>query len=92
MIPVDEGPFYGIKGSVGSRSASPSIVTMSGLMTDKHLNVLNEEYEPIKGLYACGNSLCGRYGTGYSTPCAGNSIGMAGTHGRVAGLEVASQE
>lgn len=92
MIPVDEGPFYGIKGSVGSRSASPSMVTMSGLMTDKHLNVLNEEYEPIKGLYACGNSLGGRYGTGYSTPCAGNSIGMAGTHGRVAGLEVASQE
>ena len=91
MIPVDEPPFYGIKGSVGSRSASPSMVTMSGLMTDKHLNVMNEEYAPIKGLYACGNSLGGRYGTGYSTPCAGNSIGMAGTHGRLAGKEVASQ-
>ena len=43
------------------------------------------DYAPIKGLYAAGNSLGGRYGTGYSTPCAGNSIGMAVTHGRLAG-------
>ncbi|MDR1183721.1 MAG: FAD-binding protein [Coriobacteriales bacterium] len=89
MIPVDEAPFYGIPGYVGNRSASPMMVTMSGLMTDLNLNVLNEAYEPIKGLYAAGNSLGGRYGTGYATPCAGNSIGMAVTHGRYAGTVVA---
>jgi hypothetical protein len=85
MIPVDEAPFYGITGTVGSRSASPSMVTMSGLETNTKLQVLNESYEPIGGLYACGNSLGGRYGTGYATPTAGNSIGMACTHGRLAG-------
>ena len=90
MIPVDEAPFYAVVGNLGNRSASPSMVTMSGLMADKNLNVMNEEYQPIKGLYAAGNSLGGRYGTGYSTPCAGNSIGMAVTHGRVAGTTVAA--
>ena len=85
MIPVDEAPFYACSGSVGSFSASPSMVTMSGVMTDARLNVLDLNRDPIKGLYTCGNSLGGRYGTGYSTPCAGSSIGMAGTHGRLAG-------
>ena len=85
MIPVDEGPFYACSGSVGNFSAAPSMVTMSGVMTDGRLNVLDLHRNPIKGLYTCGNSLGGRYGTGYSTPCAGSSIGMAGTHGRLAG-------
>lgn len=88
MIPVDEAPFFGVKGSVGSRSASPMMVTMSGVMTDATQNVLKVDYTPIKGLYTAGNSLGGRYGTGYSTPCAGNSIGMAVTHGRLAGKNV----
>ena len=45
---------------------------------------------PIKGLYAAGNTLGQRYGTGYSTPSAGNSMGMAMTHGRVAGKIIAA--
>jgi hypothetical protein len=85
LIPVDEGPYYACSGSVGSFSASVSMVTMSGVMTDSRLNVLDVSMNPIKGLYTCGNSLGGRYGTGYCTPCAGSSIGMAGTHGRLAG-------
>lgn len=44
----------------------------------------------IKGLYAVGNSLGGRYGLGYSCPSAGNSIGMATTHGWLAGQIVAA--
>ena len=85
MIPVEEGPFYACSGSVGGGGASVSMVTMSGVMTNNRLNVTDLNGNPIKGLYTCGNSLGGRYGTGYNTPCAGNSIGMAGTHGRLAG-------
>lgn len=85
LIPVDEGPFYACTGSVGNSGASVSMVTMSGVMTNNRLNVLDVSANPIKGLYTCGNSLGGRYGTGYCTPCAGTSIGMAGTHGRLAG-------
>ncbi len=85
LIPVDEGPFYACTGTMGSFTASPYMVTMSGVMTDDRLNVLDGSRNTIKGLYTCGNSLGGRYGTGYCTPCAGSSIGMAGTHGRLAG-------
>ncbi len=85
LIPIREAPFYGCAQTLGNRSASPSMVTMNGMMADLNLNVLDVDYAPIKGLYAAGNSLGGRYGTGYSTPCAGNSIGMAVTHGRLAG-------
>ena len=85
MIPVDEPPYYACTGSVGNGSASVTMVTMSGVMTDNRLNVTDLNGNPIKGLYTCGNSLGGRYGTGYCTPCAGSSIGMAGTHGRLAG-------
>ena len=85
MIPVDEGPFYACAGGVGSGAARVTMVTTSGVMTDNRLNVIDVNGNPIKGLYTCGNSLGGRYGTGYCTPCAGSSIGMAGTHGRLAG-------
>jgi len=65
-------------------------VTLAGLVTDGNLNVVDGKLTPIKGLYAAGNCLGQRYGNGYSTPTAGNSIGMAMTHGRVAGKIVAA--
>ena len=87
MVPIDTPPYYGGTGSLSHRS-SPSMVTMSGLMTDGTQNVLNTDWEGIPGLYAAGNVLGGRYGMGYSTPFAGNSVGMAMTHGWVAGHTV----
>lgn len=88
MVPVDEPPYYGVRTTLNSRASGPSMVTMSGVMTDKSLNVIDINGNAIKGLFTCGNSLGGRYGTGYCTPSAGNSIGFAGTHGRVAGLNI----
>ncbi len=84
MIPVDTPPFYGVKGSNGS-SVSAGLVTLCGLVTDGTLNVLDQSQNPIKGLYAAGNCLGQRWGNGYNTPTAGASMGMAMTHGRVAG-------
>ena len=89
MIAVDEAPYYGMTGSFGPGSTTPSMVTMSGMLTDDNLQVVDAENNPIPGLWVAGNALGGRYGTGYSTPCAGNSIGFAGTHGRVAGKNAA---
>ena len=88
MIPIEEAPFYACGGSVGGGGASVSMVTMSGVMTDNRLNVLDLNGNPIKGLYTCGNSMGGRYGTGYCTPSAGNSIGYAITHGYLVGQYV----
>ncbi len=89
MIPIDTAPFYGGTSST-SHSSNPAMVTMSGLVTDETQNVVNKDWEPIEGLYAAGNCLGGRYGLGYSTPFAGNSVGMAITHGWIAGHQVAS--
>jgi len=85
MIPVDEPPFYGCAGANFGGSAGFGLVTLAGLITDNRLRVLDKAGVPIKGLYVAGNTLGGRYGMGYSTPFAGNSIGMAMTHGWLAG-------
>jgi len=87
MIPIDEPPFYGCKAeNRGSMMLGlGGMATLSGLITDDKLRVLDREGNPIKGLFVCGNTLGGRYGLGYSTPFAGNSIGMAMTHGWLAG-------
>lgn len=84
MIPIDEPPFYGCKGE-NKGTIRAGMVTMSGIMTDDSLRVLNKDMLPIKGLFVAGNTLGGRYGLGYSTPFAGNSLGMAWTHGWLAG-------
>lgn len=89
MIPVDTPPFYG---SVleNSGQVNVGLVTVAGLVTNNQLNVLQADHTtPIKGLYAAGNCLGGRYGIAYCTPSAGNSVGMAMTHGRQAGKIIA---
>lgn len=89
MVPIDTPPYYGGTGSL-SHSSRPMMVTMSGLVTDETQNVVDKDWNPIQGLYAAGNCLGGRYGLGYSTPFAGNSVGMAMTNGWVAAHQVAS--
>ena len=91
MVPIDTAPFFGGTSSTG-HSSNPRMVTMSGVITDETQNVLNKDWEPIEGLYVAGNCLGGRYGFGYSTPFAGNSVGMAMTHGWTAGHQVASDK
>jgi hypothetical protein len=85
MLPINEAPYYGVKGNNAHGSDSIGLVTLAGVLTDDNMQVLDKDYKPIKGLYVAGNTLGGRYGVGYTTPCAGNSVGMAMTHGRVLG-------
>lgn len=90
MIPVETAPFYG---SVSNNEGSvrTGLVALAGLITDENLNVMKADRSaPIKGLYAAGNTLGQRYGMGYATPSAGNSIGQAMTHGYVAGKIMAA--
>ena len=88
MIPVDEPPYYGVV-TDNEACTSVGLVTLCGMLTDDKQNVLDANRNPIKGLYVAGNTLGGRYGLAYSTPTGGNSIGMALTHGRLAGKLVA---
>ncbi len=90
MKPVDTPPFFGAVVDNRCRNTT-GLVTLAGLVTDEHMNVLKSDYTtPVKGLYAAGNCLGHRYGPGYSTPTAGASMGMAMTHGRVLGKYVAA--
>lgn len=91
MVPIDTPPFY-TSPSTNSKTTSSGLVTLAGVETNNNLQVLNVAGEVIPGLYAAGNCLGERYGNSYATPFAGNSIGMAMTHGRVAGKIITGQE
>lgn len=97
MQPIDTPPFYGTGSAAGAGmgtnkgTLSVSLVTLTGLVTNGDLQVVDKSYNVIPHLYAAGNTLGGRYGSQYTTPFAGNSIGMAMTHGRVAGKLITGQ-
>ena len=91
LSPIDEPPYIG-SFFENERWSGIGLVCFAGLLTDSHLQVLDGEGKRIPGLWAAGNCLGGRYGVGYVTPIAGNSIGMAITHGRVAGKVATGQE
>jgi len=84
MQAINTPPFYGCVGQ-NAHNENVGLVTLAGLETDNDLQVVKADGTPIGGLWAAGNCLGYRYGAGYATPFAGNSIGMAMTHGRVAG-------
>ena len=90
LNPIETAPFYASVGSISLSAPTPSMVTMSGLMTDENQQVLRNDNSLIGGLYTAGNNMGGRYGLGYNCPCAGNSIGMATTNGYTVGQVVAA--
>lgn len=91
MVPIDTPPFYTAPAS-NSKTTSVGLVTLAGVETNNNLQVVDAAGNVIPGLYAAGNCLGERYGNSYATPFAGNSIGMAMTHGRVAGKIITGQE
>lgn len=66
------------------------LVTVSGLMINENQEVLDDDFEPIPGLYATGNCSGGRFGTAYTTSVPGQSISVAQTLGMVLGKYIAN--
>lgn len=62
---------------------------MSGLLIGENQQVLDDEYEPIEGLFATGNSSGCRFGFQYTSSLPGESISMAQTMGMLVGRYVA---
>lgn len=87
MIPLATPPFYGY---AGSKELGVMLVNGSGMLIDENGQVLGEDFHPIKGLFAAGNTAGSRFGTQYSTPIAGSSVAFAITQGRFTGEYVAS--
>ena len=79
---VAKAPFY-------AHVTTPSLGF--ALVTTNDQQVLNEDYQPIEGLYASGDSCGMRFGPEYITPIPGVSIGMCLTLGRELGKYLAAK-
>lgn len=87
MFPVENPPYYACEfGDAGM------LVCMGGLDCDMSCRVLDEEMNPIPGLYVAGNTMGGRYAVEYPVTEAGISLSTAVTFGRLAGVKAAAGE
>lgn len=85
LFPVKEPPFYAC---TFDPVLGETMVTCGGIITDGDQNALDENFEPIPGLYVSGNDCGRRFGYEYITPIPGCSLGMAITLGRECGKSV----
>ncbi|MCI9261604.1 FAD-binding protein [uncultured Adlercreutzia sp.] len=85
MFPLENPPYYACEfGDAGM------LVCMGGLDCDLDLHVLNDEMQPIPGLYVAGNNMGGRYLVEYPVTEAGISLATALVFGRLAGMNAAA--
>lgn len=79
LIPVDKPPY------IARKVGAALLAVVGGVTVDPDMRVLDEEKEPIPGLYAIGNVAGGRYGVDYPMILPGNSIGSGMTFGYLLG-------
>ena len=81
VAPIERGPFYAVKVEAGSFG------TFAGLKTNEHAQVLDEQEQPIAGLYAAGTDMASIMGGHY--PAGGINLGPAATFGYIAARHLA---
>jgi succinate dehydrogenase/fumarate reductase flavoprotein subunit len=81
VAPIEQGPFYAVKVLPGSFG------TFAGLKTNGFAQVIDEESQPIAGLYAVGTDMASVMGGFY--PSGGINLGPAMTFGYIAGRHAA---
>lgn len=83
MRPIVKAPFYCatiVPGGYG---------TVGGIKINENCEVIDDEFDPIPGLYAAGADSCNLYDDSYMFLLPGNSMGYAVNSGRIAGMEAA---
>lgn len=81
LFPIKNPPFYACQMAAGVQ-----LVCLGGLTTDPEtLNVLDQEFNPIEGLYAAGNNMGGRILQDYPVTIGGVSHATALLFGKMAG-------
>ncbi len=83
--PISKGPYYAVQLHQTGVTAIPA----TGLVTNRHAQVIGWDDQPIEGLYAAGNSVA-RMETG-AVMQSGVSNGRGMTHGWLAGLHAAGK-
>lgn len=86
LFPIEKPPFY------AGLMKSALLATTSGLRVNTNLEVLDEEDEPLGGLYAVGNVQGDMFAVDYPTVFPGLSHGRCVTFGRLVGLHLAGKE
>ncbi len=76
---IDEPPYY------AARFAEQGSHTMDGLVIDEDMRVLDDDLQPIPGLFAAGDNSGAYLGVTYMGNAAGNAAGRSITFGRHAG-------
>jgi 3-oxosteroid 1-dehydrogenase len=82
LAPIKKAPYYAMKLDPGD------IGTKGGILTNEFAQVLKDG-QPVKGLYAIGNTSSSVMGTTY--PGAGSTLGPAMTFGMIAADHLSSQ-
>lgn len=82
LIPVTKGPFYAIKFS------ARNLGTLGGVRINENIEAVDENGQPIKGLYVAGADAGGAYGKSY-VDFEGGTLGFAYTSGKLAGENAA---
>ncbi len=85
LYPLNGGPYYAFELNVGI------FTTVGGMKVNGHLQVLDEDKAPIKGLYAVGCDAGGLYGDAYDVSiCEGSCQGFAVFSGKTAAEYIAN--
>lgn len=83
LTPVQEGPFYALK-------VGPALLAVTGgLRTNIDFQCLDEDDQPIEGLYALGNCMGDITAVDYPINVAGNSHGRCISYGYMLGHDLA---
>ncbi len=87
LAPVKTGPFFGFKYQL---DPSAFLCVCGGLRTNEHMQVCDENDDPIEGLYNIGIMVGDSYGTIYNFGIEGHNLGMnCITFGYLVGKELA---
>jgi len=82
MVPIEKAPYH------AAAFGLSDLGTKGGLVTDSNARVLDADGNPIKGLYAAGNTMAAVSGTVY--PGGGNPIGASMLFSHLAALDMAA--
>lgn len=83
LTKLDTPPYY------GARTGAWHLATFDGLMINTHMQVLNQDNEPIEGLYAIGDCSGGFFCVSYPNLFTGLACGRTTTEAYVLGQELA---
>ena len=85
LTKLDTPPYYGV------RTGAWHLATFDGLLINTHMQVLNQDNEPIEGLYAIGDCSGGFFCVSYPNLFTGLACGRTTTEGYILGQEFAEK-